>query len=71
MVAVCPAATTADVGDEHGSSRLCPPLTSMTSGDRPETWYLPGGNGTENSPEDPTLTVTAWCPAAVKVTVPP
>jgi hypothetical protein len=58
-VAVVPALTTTDAGCEHGSSRLCPPLTSMMSGDRPETWYLPGGSGTENSPEDPTSTVTA------------
>jgi hypothetical protein len=70
MVPVFPALTTTDDGCEHGSSRLCPPSTSMMSGDRPETWYRPGGSGTENSPEDPTVTVTAWCPALVKVTVP-
>src|SRR6516165_48419 len=70
MVVLLPAVTTTDVGCEHGSSRLWPPSTSMMSGDRPETWYRPGGSGTENSPEDPTVTVTAWRPAAVKVTVP-
>src|SRR5690348_649204 len=70
MVAVCPAVTTADVGCEHGSSRLRPPSISMTSDDRPETWYRPGGSGTENVPEDPTMTMTGWRPAAVKVTVP-
>ena len=48
MVAVLPALTTTDAGREHGSSRLCPPSASMTSGDRPETWYRPGGIGTEN-----------------------
>src|SRR6266581_2067925 len=64
MVAVCPAVTTADVGCEHGSSRLRPPSISITSGDRPETWYRPGGSGTENVPEDPTVTVTVWCPEA-------
>src|ERR1043165_8249686 len=42
----------------------------MTSGDRPETWYRPGGSGTENVPEDPTATVTGWWPAEVTVTVP-
>ena len=70
IVAVCPAVTTADVGCEHGSSRLRPPSISVTSGDRPETWYRPGGSGTENVPEDPTVTVTGWCPAEVTVTVP-
>src|SRR5689334_18000133 len=70
MVAVCPAVTTADVGCEHGSSRLRPPSISMTSDDRPETWYRPGGSGTENVPEDPTVTVTGWWPAEVTVTVP-
>jgi hypothetical protein len=62
MVAVCPAVTTAELGCEHGTSRLCPPSISMTSGDRPETWYRPAGSGTENVPEDPTLTVIGWCP---------
>jgi hypothetical protein len=70
MVAVCPAVTTAGAGCEHGSSRRCPPSISMTSGDRPETWYRPGGSGTENVPEDPTVTVTGWRPPAVTVTVP-
>jgi len=58
-VAACPAVTTTGVGREHGRSRLCPPSTSMMSGDRPQTWYRPGGSDTENSPEDPTVTVTA------------
>src|ERR1700742_2549022 len=62
MVAVCPAVTTADVGGEHGSSRLCPPSISITSGDRPETWYRPGGSGTQNVPEDPTVTATGCGP---------
>jgi len=47
-----------------------PLLTSMIRGDRPETWYLPGGNCTENLPEGPARTLTRRCPAAVKVTVP-
>ena len=58
MVVVVPALTATDVGCEHGSSRLRPPSTSVIAGDRPEIWYRPGGSGTENTPEGPTLTVT-------------
>jgi hypothetical protein len=81
MVAVCRAVTVTDKGCEHGSSRSVPVtrplslttdplLTSVMRGERPETWYLPGGNRTEKVPEDPTETVTRRCPVAVKVTVP-
>ncbi len=69
-VAVCPAVTVADVGSEHGSSLVFPPSTSMSSGERPETWYRPGGSGTEKVPDGPTVTETTWCPAVVNVTVP-
>ena len=58
MVAVCPAVTTADAGCEHGSSRRCPPSISMMSGDRPETWYRPGGSGTENVVPSSALTLS-------------
>ncbi len=58
MVAVCRAVTVTDKGCEHGSSRSVPVarplslitdplLTSVMQGERPETWYLPGGNRTE------------------------
>jgi hypothetical protein len=70
IVAVCPAVTAADVGCEHGSTRVCPPSSSTTAGELAETWYRPGASGTEKAPEDPTLTVTGRCPAAVMVTVP-
>jgi hypothetical protein len=70
--AVRPAATIADKGGEHGGSCLFPlasPLVSM-EGDRPETWYLPGGSPTENLPDEVTWTVTCRCLTSVKVTVP-
>jgi hypothetical protein len=70
MVVVLPAVTVADAGCEHGSSRVFPPSTSMMDGERPETWYRPGGSGTVKRPEDPVVTETGRCPAAVMVTVP-
>jgi hypothetical protein len=72
MVAVCPAAIFADKGCEHGSSCSLPPdpLLVSVEGERPETWYVPGGSGTEKVPEVPTWTATCRWPAAVKVTVP-
>jgi hypothetical protein len=69
-VTVRSAVTVADSGWEHGGSCLLAPSTSMMSGDRPETWYRPGGSGAENVPEGPTWTATRECPFAVNVTVP-
>ncbi len=66
--AVCRAVTVTDEGCEHGSSCSLPLLTSMMSGERPESWYRPGGSRTEKVPEGPTRTVTRRCPAAVTVT---
>ena len=60
IVAVWPAVTVAVAGDEHGG---CPVLP-------PETWYRPGGSGTEKDPEAPAVTETGRCPAALNVTVP-
>jgi hypothetical protein len=77
MVAVCSAVMVTVRGCEHGSSRPgALPLpagaveASSMFGDRPETWYLPGGSQAENLPEAPTVIVTRLRPAAVKVTVP-
>ena len=66
---VCPAATVADSGGEHGSSPPDPLLVPMT-GDQPATRYLPGGSRTENLPDEVTWTVTCGCLTSVKVTVP-
>jgi|HubBroStandDraft_6_1064221.scaffolds.fasta_scaffold1497088_2 hypothetical protein len=49
--AVCPAATVADPGGEHGSFPPDPLLVPM-AGDQPETWYLPGASPTENLPDE-------------------
>jgi len=74
MVAVCPAVIFADNGCEHGGSCSFPlaadPLLVSMLGERPETWYVPGGSHTEKVPEAPTWTLTPRCPAAVKVTEP-
>ncbi len=71
MVAVCPAVIFADEGCEHGSFCSLPrdPLLVSMKGERPETWYVPGGSRTEKVPEVPTWTATCRWPAAVKVTV--
>ena len=66
---VCPAATVADTGGEHGSFPP-DPLLVPTAGDQPSTWYLPGGSRTENLPDEVTWTLTRRCLASVKVTVP-
>jgi hypothetical protein len=66
---VRPAATVADWDGEHGSFPPDPLLVPM-AGDRPATWYLPGGSRTENLPDEVTWTVTGRCLASVKVTVP-
>jgi hypothetical protein len=71
MVAVCPAVTVTEVGCEHGSSCHFPdPLPVSMSGERPDTWYRPGGNQAEKAPEDSAWALTWRWPAAVKVTVP-
>jgi hypothetical protein len=49
--AVCPAATVADSGGEHGSFPPDPLLVPM-AGDQPEIRYLPDGNPTENLPDE-------------------
>jgi hypothetical protein len=71
MVGVCRAVTLTDTGAEQVCSRSRPEsVTVMMSGERPVTWYRPGGSQAENLPEAPTPTETGRCPGAVKVTVP-
>src|SRR5262249_24929313 len=72
MVAVCRAVTVTDTGAaEQVCSRSRPEsVTVMMSGERPVTWYWPGGSQAENLPEAPTPTETGRYLGAVKVTVP-
>src|SRR5580692_4760457 len=71
MAAAGRALTVTDNGCEQVCSRYLPePVTVSTFGERPATWYRPGGSQAENFPDAPTPTWTGRCPAAVKVTVP-
>src|SRR5580700_5404071 len=71
MAAACRALTVTDNGCEQVCSRYLPEsVTVSMSGERPATWYRPGGSQTENFPDVPTPTWTGRCPAAVNVTVP-
>ena len=59
MVAVCRAVTVTDASCEQVCSRSRPEsVTVMMSGERPATWYRPGGSQAENFPEAPTPTET-------------
>jgi len=71
MAAACLPLTVTDNGCEQVCSRYLPEsVTVSMSGERPATWYRPGGSQAENFPDAPTPTWTGRCPVAVKVTVP-
>src|ERR1700732_5472335 len=71
MVVACRALTVTDDRSPQVCSRYLPdPVTVSMSGERPATWYRPGGSQAENFPDAPTPTWTGRCPAAVNVTVP-
>jgi hypothetical protein len=66
MAAARRALTVTDDGCEQVCSRCLPEsVTVSMSGERPATWYRPGGSQAENFPDAPTPTRTGRCPVEV------